>query len=86
MHNSDQKGSHWMCSYKEQIIPFSYSIAFGVGHIPNNIYNIYKKFNIITNIYRIQDIYSNLCGLFCVLFILYKVNNKNRFIEVFKFI
>ena len=24
---------------------------------------------------------SNLCGLFCVLFCLYKVNCKNKFIE-----
>ena len=33
------------------------------------------------NIYRIQHINSNLCGLFCVLFCLYKVNSKNKFIE-----
>ena len=30
---------------------------------------------------RIQDINSNLCGLFCILFCLYKVNTKNKFIE-----
>ena len=44
-----------------------------------------KNFNIITNIYRIQHINSNLCGLFCglfcVLFCLYKVNSKIKFIE-----
>ena len=55
--------------------------SFGIGHIPKNIYNIYKNFNIITNIYRIQDINSNLCGLFCILFCLYRVNSKNKFIE-----
>ena len=55
--------------------------SFGVAHIPKNIYDIYKDFNIITNIYRIQDINSNLCGLFCVLFYLYKVSSKNKFIE-----
>ena len=27
---------------------------------------------------------SNLCGLFCVLFCLYKVNSKNKFIEFLK--
>ena len=45
--------------------------SFGIGHIPKNIYDIYKNFDIITNIYRIQDINSNLCGLFCyiILFI-----------------
>ena len=31
--------------------------------------------------YRIQHINSNLCGLFCVLFCLYNVNSKNKFIE-----
>ena len=36
---------------------------------------------IITNIYRIQDINSNLCGMFCVLFILYDIKNKNDFIK-----
>ena len=42
--------------------------SFGIGDIPNKLYKIYKNYNIITNIYRIQDINSNLCGLFCVLF------------------
>ena len=31
--------------------------------------------------YRIQDIYSNLYELFCILFCLYKAHNKNEFIE-----
>ena len=31
--------------------------------------------------YRIQDINSNLCGMFCVLFCLYKVYTKNKFIS-----
>ena len=37
----------------------------------------------ITNIYRIQDINSNLCGLFSILFCLYKVNNENKFLNLF---
>ena len=28
-----------------------------------------------------QDINSNLCGLFCVLFCLYNVDSKNKFIS-----
>ena len=55
--------------------------SFGTGYIPKDIYDIYKNFNIITNIYRIQDINSNLCGLFSILFCLYKVDIKNIFIE-----
>ena len=79
LQNSNEKGSHWCSlSRKDNIFIFD---SFGVGHIPKNIYNIYKKFNIITNIYRIQDINSNLCGLFSILFCLYKVDTKNRFIE-----
>ena len=50
--------------------------SFGIGDIPNKLYKIYKNYNIITNIHRIQDINSNLCGLFCVLFCLYKVDSK----------
>ena len=79
LQNSNQPGSHWLAlSRKNNIFIFD---SFGIGHIPKNIYKIYKNFNIITNIYRIQDINSNLFGLFCVLFCLYKVNNKNKFIE-----
>ena len=55
--------------------------SFGVAHIPKNINDIYKNFNIITNMYRIQHINSNLCGLFCILFCLNKVNSKDKFIE-----
>ena len=45
------------------------------------ILKVFKNFKIITNIYRIQDISSNLCGMFCVLFILYDIKSKNHFIK-----
>ena len=44
-------------------------------------FKTFKNFKIITNIYRIQDISSNLCGMFCVLFTLYDIKNKNDFIK-----
>ena len=78
--NSNEKGSHWIALLRNNKNIFIFD-SFGVGYIPKNIYEIYKNFNIITNIYRIQYINSNLCGLFCVLFCLYKVNSKNKFIE-----
>ena len=45
------------------------------------VFKVYKNFKIITNIYRIQDISSNLCGMFCGLFILYDIKSKNYFIK-----
>ena len=80
LQNSDKKGSHW-CSFAKKNNNIFIFDSFGVGYIPKNIYNIYKDFDIITNIYRIQHINSNLCGLFCILFCLYKVNSKNKFIN-----
>ena len=73
LQNSNEKGSHWIALSRTNKNIFIFD-SFGVGYIPKNIYNIYKKFNIIINIHRIQDINSNLCGLFCVLFCLYKIN------------
>ena len=80
LQNSNQTGSHWIPLSRKDKNIFIFD-SFAIGHIPKNIYGIYKNFNIIANIYRIQHMNSNLCGLFCVLFCLYKVNSKNRFIE-----
>ena len=80
LENSNQNGSHWVAlSRKNDDI--SIFDSFGIGEIPNEIYKIYKNYQIITNLYRIQDLNSNLCGLFSVLFSLYKVDSKNRFIS-----
>ena len=81
LQNSNQPGTHWISLSRKNNNIFIFD-SFGVGYIPKNIYDIYRNFNIITNIYRIQDINSNLCGLFCVLFCLYEVNSKNKFIEL----
>ena len=78
--NSDKISGH-RCSLSRTNNNIFIFDSFGIGYIPNNIYKIYKNFNIITNIYRIQDINSNLCGLFSILFCLYKIDNKNKFIE-----
>ena len=80
LQNSDQKGSHWVALSRKNndILVFD---SFGIGDITNKLYKIYENYNIITNIYRIQDINSKLCGMFCVLFCLYKVDSKNKFIS-----
>ena len=80
LQNSNQAGSHWISLSRKDNNIFIFD-SFGIGHIPKNIYEIYRNFNIITNIYRIQHINSNVCGLFCILFCLYNVNSKNDFIE-----
>ena len=80
LQNNNEKGSHW-CSITRRNNTIYVFDSFGIGEIIPEIYNIYKKFRIITNIYRIQDITSILCGLFSVLFILYDVKNKNDFIS-----
>ena len=67
LQNNDQKGSHWVALSRKNDDIFVFD-SFGIGYISNNLNKIYKNYNIITNIYRIQDINSNLCGMFCVLF------------------
>ena len=75
LQNSNQPGSHWISLSRKDNNIFIFDSS-AIRYIPKNIYEIYKNFNIITNMYRIQHINSNLCGLFSILFCLYKVNSK----------
>ena len=81
MQNSNQSGSHWIALSRTNKNIFIFDSVLVLDTYLKIFMNIYKKFNIITNIHRIQDINSNLCGLFSILFCLYKVDTKNRFIE-----
>ena len=47
LQNSDQKGSHWVSLSRKNNNIFIFH-SFGVGHIPTNLYKIYKNYNIIT--------------------------------------
>ena len=78
--DSNQPGSHWI-ALKRVINTIFIFDSFGIGYLPIGIFKVYKNYKIITNIYRIQDISSNLCGMFCVLFILYNIKNENDFIK-----
>ena len=80
LQTSSKRGSHW-CSITRRDNTIYVFDSFGIGEIVSEIYKIYKNYNIITNIYRLQHLDSNLCGLFCVLFCLYKVDSKNKFIS-----
>ena len=59
LQNSNQKGSHWISLSRRNDNIFIFD-SFGIGHVPRNIYEIYKNFNIITNIHGVQHIDSNL--------------------------
>ena len=80
LQDSNTAGSHWIALKRVRNDIFVFD-SFGVGYIPIGIFKVYKNYKMITNIYRIQDISSNLCGMFCVLFILYDIKNKNDFIK-----
>ena len=76
LQDSNQPGSHWIALKRVNNTIFVFD-SFGVGYIPVGIFKVFKNHKIITNIYRIQDISSNLC----VLFILYDIKSKNNFIK-----
>ena len=76
----NKAGSHWIALKRVRNAIFVFD-SFSIAYIPMNIFKVYKNYKIITNIYRIQDISSNLCGMFCVLFILYDIKSKNDFIK-----
>ena len=49
LENCDQSGSHWVRLSRKNNNIFIFD-SFGVDDIPNNLYKIYKNYNIITNI------------------------------------
>ena len=73
--HSKNTGTHWLVIFvkKNEVI---YVDSFGVEHIPKEIKKVIGNKNIKSNIFRIQDYNSIMCGYFCVLFIEYMLNNK----------
>ena len=80
LQNSNQLGSHWIGIKRVNSTIFIFD-SFGIGYLPIDIFKVFKSLKIITYIYRIQDTTSNLCGMFCVLFILHDIKSKNDFIN-----
>ena len=80
LNNSYEPGSHWIALKRVKNTIFVFD-SFGIGYLPMSIFKVFKNFKIIRNVYRIQDVTSNLCGMFCVLFILYGIKSKNDFIK-----
>ena len=72
-------GTYWIALFgkKNEIIYFD---SFGVEYIPNEIKEFIKKFpgnkNIKTNIFRVQENNSTMCGYFCIGFIDFMLAGK----------
>ena len=54
-----------------------YFDSFGVEHIPKEIMKFIARKKTITNIYRIQEYDSIMCGYFCIGFINFMCNDKS---------
>ena len=72
-------GTHWIAlfSKKNEIVYFD---SFGVEYIPEEIKEFIKTFpgnkNIKTNIFRVQEDNSIMCGYFCIGFIDFMLASK----------
>ena len=54
----------------------TYFDSFGVAHIPKEIKTFIKNKSIKTNIFRIQEYGSLMCGYFCIGFIDFMLGGK----------
>ena len=70
-------GTHWVSLWVNNTNNVTYFDSFGVEHIPKEIKKLIKNKNIKTNIFRIQDYDSIMCGYFCIGFINYMLKGKN---------
>ena len=62
-------GAHWVSLWVNNSNNVIYFDSFGVEHIPKEIKNFIKNYNIKTNIFRIQADDSIMCGYVCIGFI-----------------
>ena len=67
--------THWIPLYvrNNEVIYFD---SFGVEYSPKEIKKAIENKDIKTNIFRIQDYNSIMCGCFCILFIDFRLPNK----------
>ena len=69
-------GTHWIALYVNKET-FKYFDSFGIEHIPKKVKKFIGNRNIISNIYRIQNNDSIMCGCFCIGFIDYMFKGKS---------
>ena len=70
-------GTYWVVLFMKpnEVIYFD---SFGVEHIPKEIKKSIKNKSIKSNIFRIQDYNSVMCGYFCILFIELMLKGKTQ--------
>ena len=68
-------GTHWIVLFykKNEIVSFD---SFGVEYIPEEIKEFIRNKNIKTNIFRVQENNSIMCGYFCIGFIDFMLAGK----------
>ena len=69
-------GTHWIALYVN-IKTATYFDSFGIEHIPKVVKKFIGNRNIVTNIYKIQNYDSIMCGYFCIGFINYMLMGKS---------
>ena len=69
-------GTHWTALYVNNKTA-AYFDSFGIEHIPKEVKKFIGNENMVTNIYRIQNYDSIMCGYFCIGFIAYMFKGKS---------
>ena len=69
-------GTHWMALYVNNKT-VTYFDNFRIEHIPKELQKFINNRNITSNIYRIQNYDSIMCGYFCIGFINYMFKGKS---------
>ena len=69
-------GTHWIALYVNNKT-VTYFDSFGIEHVPKKVKKFIGNRNIISNICRIQNYDSIMCGYFCIDFIDYMFKGKS---------
>ena len=69
-------GTHWIVLYVNNKT-VTYLDSFGIEHIPKEVKKFIDNRNIISNIYKIQNYDSIMCGYFCIDFIDYMFKGRS---------
>ena len=77
-------GTHWIALYVNNET-VTYFDSFGIEHIPKEVKKFIGRRNVISNIYRIQNYDSVMCGYFCIGFIdyMFKVKSLTDYTNLF---